>query len=562
MQDLRILFIEDFENDVILLLRELQKGGYNVQWERVETAGDLEAALTRQPWDLIICDYSIPRMNVQVALEIMQQSELDLPFIIVSGSIEEEAAVSALKAGAHDFIIKNNLARFLPAITRELKEAENRRELKRADDNLRASEMRFRSTFESMVEGCQIIGYDWRYLYVNDSAAKHSQRTKEQMLGHTVMECYPGIESTALFATLKRCMNQRSSSHMLNEFSYPNSEKSWFQLSIQPSPDGIFILSIDVTNHKLAERALIEREMKLATLFEILPIGISILDENRQLSYTNPALKNILDITEEGVLTGAYKNRRYLKGDGSPMELVEQASARVLLEKKEISEVETGVVKENGELVWTSVSAVPVDFPDWKIVIVTSDITKHKQAETEILELNTELERKVAERTAELAAANEQLHQLSLFDVLTGLYNRRGFLLVAEEQLSLARRAKRNLIVFYADLDGLKQINDELGHATGDEAIAKAAHSLSETFRNTDIKARLGGDEFIVMAIEADGDNVESMLQRLREKLAENDQSMSVGVVKYNSEDELLIEDLVAEADRAMYVEKRKRPHR
>src|SRR5258706_11919101 len=161
MTDLRILFIEDSENDLLLLLRELQKDGYYVQWECVQTAADLHAALARQPWDLILCDYSLPSMNAMQTLEIVQKSGLDLPFIIVSGSIQEEAAVAALKAGAHDFLVKTNLARLLPAIQREVKEAENRRELKQADEKLRASEARYRSTLEGMMEGCQIIGYDW-----------------------------------------------------------------------------------------------------------------------------------------------------------------------------------------------------------------------------------------------------------------------------------------------------------------------------------------------------------------------------------------------------------------
>jgi len=248
--DLRILFIEDSEDDVLLLLRELQKGGYDVQWECVQTAADVQAALASQPWDLILCDYSMPSMNATQALEILQNSGLDLPFIIVSGTIEEEAAVFALKAGAHDFLIKSNLARLLPAIGRELKEAENRREHKRLSDSLRASELRFRNTLESMMEGCQIIGYDWRYLFLNDSAVRDSQQTRESLLGRTIMECNPGIENSAMFTTLQHCMDERTSNYMLHEVIYPDGSKAWFELSIQPAPDGIFILSADITKHK------------------------------------------------------------------------------------------------------------------------------------------------------------------------------------------------------------------------------------------------------------------------------------------------------------------------
>jgi len=561
--DLRILFIEDSEDDVLLLLRELQKGGYDVQWECVQTAADVQAALASQPWDLILCDYSMPSMNATQALEILQNSGLDLPFIIVSGTIEEEAAVFALKAGAHDFLIKSNLARLLPAIGRELKEAENRREHKRLSDSLRASELRFRNTLESMMEGCQIIGYDWRYLFLNDSAVRDSQQTRESLLGRTIMECNPGIENSAMFTTLQHCMDERTSNYMLHEVIYPDGSKAWFELSIQPAPDGIFILSSDITKSKQAEQALLEREMKLAILLDILPVGISILDAERKVSYTNPALKKMLDISEEGLIEGVYRNRKYLRADGSLMPVDKWPSTRAFKEKREIDGVETGVVKEDDSIVWTDVSAVPVNFPDWKVVMVTSDITERKQTEREILKLNAELEAKVAERTAELAAANEQLHQLSLFDELTGLYNRRGFLLLAEEQLSLARRARRNnLMLFYADLDGLKQINDHLGHSAGDEAIVTAARTLDKTFRTSDIKARLGGDEFVVLAVEADENIAQTLLARLREGLAENNQSLSVGVVTFDAQNDNSIHDLITRADEAMYTEKRSKPGR
>ena len=560
---LRILCIEDSEDDALLLLREIQKGGYDVQSERVQTSADLQAALARQSWDLILCDYSMPSMNALEALELLQKSGLDLPFIIASGIIEEEAAVLALKAGAHDFLLKSNLARLVPAIGRELKEAEIRRQHKQMSDSLHASELRFRSTLENMMEGCQIIGYDWRYLYLNDAAVRDSQKTRESLLGRTIMECNPGIENSAMFTTLQHCMDERKPYYMLHEVIHPNGSKAWFELSIQPAPDGIFILSSDITKSKQAEQALLEREMKLAILLDILPVGISILDAELKVSYTNPALKKMLDISAEGLAEGIYRKRKYLRANGALMSVAELASTKAFHEKREIYGVETGVVKEDDSIIWTEVSAVPVNFTDWKVVIVTTDITERKQAEREILKLNAELEAKVAERTAELAAANEQLHRLSLFDELTGLYNRRGFLLLAEEQLSLARRARRNnLMLFYADLDGLKQINDHLGHNAGDAAIVTAARTLDKTFRTSDIKARLGGDEFVVLAVEAGENIAQTLLARLHEGLAENNQSLSVGVVTFNAQNDNSIHDLITRADEAMYTEKRTKPGR
>src|SRR5687767_2925011 len=117
---LRILLVEDSEDDARLVLREIRRGGYEVETERVEAAEAMRAALARMAWDLIICDFSLPSFSAPKALEVLKKSGVDLPFIIVSGTIGEESAVNALKAGAHDFMIKGNFARLLPAIEREI----------------------------------------------------------------------------------------------------------------------------------------------------------------------------------------------------------------------------------------------------------------------------------------------------------------------------------------------------------------------------------------------------------------------------------------------------------
>ena len=134
MSSLRILFVEDSEDDVVLILRELRRGGCDPDFQRVDTDAAFTAALRGQKWDFIIADYSMPRFNALEALSLLQQSGLDLPFIIVSGAIGEDVAVAAMKSGAHDYLLKSNLARLLPAIERELRDANVRRERQQARD--------------------------------------------------------------------------------------------------------------------------------------------------------------------------------------------------------------------------------------------------------------------------------------------------------------------------------------------------------------------------------------------------------------------------------------------
>jgi len=126
-QSLRVLIIDDSDDDAQLILWELRRGGYQVEYKLVETRPTMKAALSNQEWDVILCDYNMPLFSAIEALETVKAMELDLPFLILSGTINEETAVTALKAGAHDFILKDKLARLLPAIERERGDAMIRR---------------------------------------------------------------------------------------------------------------------------------------------------------------------------------------------------------------------------------------------------------------------------------------------------------------------------------------------------------------------------------------------------------------------------------------------------
>jgi PAS domain S-box-containing protein len=139
---LRVLVIEDNEDDAALMLRELQRGGYEPVTRRVETPAAMQHALQQETWDVVLADWSLPQFSALFALEMIKSNGLDLPFIIVSGTIIEEAAVAAMKAGAHDYVMKSNLGRLVPAIQRELREADDRRVRKRTEMALASSEER------------------------------------------------------------------------------------------------------------------------------------------------------------------------------------------------------------------------------------------------------------------------------------------------------------------------------------------------------------------------------------------------------------------------------------
>ncbi|PVX23961.1 MAG: hypothetical protein CW691_09215 [Candidatus Bathyarchaeum sp.] len=171
-------------------------------------------------------------------------------------------------------------------------------EKKIAEKKLKESESRLRHTLDNMLEGCQIIDPDWRYLYVNDAAAKHGRLNKEKLLGKTMMEVYPGIEETELFSVLRLCMQNHISRHIENEFTYPNGEKGLFELRIHPVPEGIFILSIDITERKKAEEKIMESEKIFRSLFENMQEGVA-LHEIIYDSKGNPENYRILDVNKK-----------------------------------------------------------------------------------------------------------------------------------------------------------------------------------------------------------------------------------------------------------------------
>lgn len=163
-----------------------------------------------------------------------------------------------------------------------------------------------------------------------------------------------------------------------------------------------------------------------------------------------------------------------------------------------------------------------------------------------------------------------EVHALSLTDGLTGLYNRRGFVTLSEQQLKVARHSQRGLILVYADLDRLKQINDTFGHQVGDEALVRTAETLERTFRASDILGRIGGDEFAALAIRGSDEAVQAIPQRLQKIVTEYNAaaprpyhlSVSIGAMYFDPLEGLSVEDMMRKADEAMYRQKRlKRQH-
>jgi PAS domain S-box-containing protein len=151
----------------------------------------------------------------------------------------------------------------------------------------RKSEERYRSTLDKIMEGCMIIDFRWRFIFLNATAIKYSQRTKEELLSHTVMELYPGIESTNTGAAYQRCMNERTPELVEADLDFPDGTRRWHEFSIQPIPEGIFVLSTDITDRKLTE----EENARLASAIAQSGEAVVIIDNKRIVKWVNPVFE-------------------------------------------------------------------------------------------------------------------------------------------------------------------------------------------------------------------------------------------------------------------------------
>ena len=393
---LRILIVEDSEDDTLLLLRQLRRGGYDLDHRRVDTAASMQAALDERTWDLVISDHSMPNFSSSAALELLQRNGLDLPFIIASGKIGEDVAVRAMKAGAHDYIMKDNMARLNTAIERELREAEARRERRRAQEALRVSETRFRLMVEQAMLAISMFSTDGRMLQINRAGEELWGTTLEEVMQHApsynVLEDEQ-LEAKGILSYLRKGFGGEATAIPPTLYDPVRTTGSgrprWVQSFIYPVKDfsgeilEVVLMQEDITERREAEEALQKSESSLAAAQRLVHIGNFDYSVQEDEARWSDELYRIFGFAPQ-YFVPTYKS--FLKSvHPEDRRFVQKTVNEALYDRKQV-EIEYRIVRPDGErrIVHTryEVSFDEEGRPLWLSGTV-QDITERREAEEE-----------------------------------------------------------------------------------------------------------------------------------------------------------------------------------
>lgn len=308
MPPLRLILIEDSSADAELVTRQLRGAGFDFEHRIVQDAGELRSALSQGPWDVAIADYNLPGFGAPEALEIIQEAGVDLPFIIISGVISDEIAVNAMKAGARDFVMKQNLARLIPAIHRELREAEVRRERMQAADALDESEAKFRSAFEYAATGIALVSLDDRWLHVNSALCDivGYTETELQTLTSAIVTHPDDIEPEIRFRA-QLLAGEIRNYQIEKRFLHKDEHVLWTVTSVSlvlgtGNRPRYFVLQVhDISQFKQAENALAESQMLFESFMNHIPAIAFIKDEEGRYVYANTPFERAFRLKPEQI---------------------------------------------------------------------------------------------------------------------------------------------------------------------------------------------------------------------------------------------------------------------
>ncbi|MBN1153117.1 MAG: PAS domain-containing protein [Dehalococcoidia bacterium] len=390
---LRVLIVEDSEDDARFVLRELGRGGYDLVSRRVDTPEDMDAALKEGTWDTVISDYTMPRFSAPAALKLLQGSGLDLPFIVVTGAVGEEIAVGVMKAGAHDYVMKENLGRLPSTVERELRQAELRRERKRVAEALKQSEQRLKDAqnlgkIGSWESDAATNKIEW-------SSETYEIYERDQALGPLSPDeeagCYTPAGVERLREAIRMATEEGKESGFDVTATLPGGTTKYLHTWMRPVKDEtgrvvkLFGTVQDITERKQAEEREKQQRVFSEALMETSPACILVVDSDGKVVFANAETDRVLGLSRDGVVGMVFgEDFRLLDISGAPVPEEQLPVSRVFLTRQPLYSTEYAFDSPTGRRIF-SISAAPLFDETGSVLhgVATvediSDIKRHAQ---------------------------------------------------------------------------------------------------------------------------------------------------------------------------------------
>ncbi len=553
-KSLRALIVDDSEDDVLLVIKELKKGGYNPVYERVETVDAMKKALQDKQWDVILCDYKMPNFSAPSAIALLKKANIDIPIIIISGAIGEETAVECMRLGAQDYIIKGNYSRLCPAIDREIEEAKVRNKQKQAENALRKSEKLFKEVTENSADIIIISDKNGNVKYCSRSVERFTGYKAEEVMGRSVFAFVHPDDLEKAIDDYSKAILTNDNILIHNGFRIVHKDGSEIYLdglgkNLLDNPDiaGFVMNMRDVTERQRADEKLQQEEERFRALAELSSDIILLVNREGIIIYENPALEKILGFkVEERIGKNAFEN---LHPDD--LNLVTDAFNTFIRNQEPVTQQsEIRIRNSNG---------------NWRTFeIMANNLKKGDVVEGLIVNLRDITERKKAENA--LRASKQRYRELSMIDDLTQLFNSRRFHAQLKQEIERSNRYEQPLTLLLLDIDKFKEFNDAYGHIEGDHVLERFGQVIKRCLRETDSAYRYGGEEFTIILPMTTSDDGIVTAKRIQTELREENFSpvsgqkiyvtVSVGVSQYKPQEE--INAFVHRVDQLMYKVKKK----
>jgi diguanylate cyclase (GGDEF)-like protein/PAS domain S-box-containing protein len=410
---------------------------------------------------------------------------------------------------------------------------------KQAEEELRKEEQEKKIILDSLVEHVIHEDTNMRVLWANKAVCESAGMKREELIGQYCYQIWLQREDPCPDCPVMNAMETENPQE-IEKFT-PDGRAWYIRGYPVKNKDGNVVggieVTLDITERKQALRQNMKRRRYLESLLNATPDAIVTLDAEHRIVEWNPGAQQLFGYTAEEV-KGKDLDEIITRPD-----VIEEATevTKQIQAGHDLPPTEVVRYRKDGRPVQVILAGSPIMIEDEMVgaVGVYTDISERVQME-------------------------EELRAMALRDDLTGLYNRRGFTLLAEQHLKIANREKRRLILIYTDIDNLKLINDTYGHPKGDLALKDVAMILKATYRKSDVIARIGGDEFVLLALESEPASPQTLTYRLEKDLkthnAKKDRpyelSLSIGWACYDPQNPRSLEELLHNADQAMYNQK------